>query len=387
MVNFLNRIESALLSKDPFVQHYAVRILKDSYLATPDTLFTALEAFDSGNKTNFPSSILPHIGFMPINENGLRELINRLNNDDENKIWYLQLMSKASTDLLLTFQEQIEPFVNKPYLDNLKEIKKLDDEGLFMELGDIINELENSFNHQLFDLGKRIVKELILRGEIPDWEVENGIRNNLDEHEYMPIEGIYNVFMAGEVRTESVIPDLIKILDKDEGDIVLDEVTKALIKIGTDDVINQVELVALNRSTYYYSIDILAKIKTKSAQQALLRLFNQTDDISMNTLIADALCQHLSVEAIPLVEKLLEDGFDSGMLDLVEPLYVNLVLNEINHPDLPKMKEYLDKEERRINERKQQVDMFASKFHTEKIGRNDLCPCGSGKKYKKCCMK
>lgn len=21
----------------------------------------------------------------------------------------------------------------------------------------------------------------------------------------------------------------------------------------------------------------------------------------------------------------------------------------------------------------------------EKVGRNDLCPCGSGKKYKKCC--
>ena len=23
----------------------------------------------------------------------------------------------------------------------------------------------------------------------------------------------------------------------------------------------------------------------------------------------------------------------------------------------------------------------------DKIGRNDLCPCGSGKKYKKCCGK
>ena len=23
----------------------------------------------------------------------------------------------------------------------------------------------------------------------------------------------------------------------------------------------------------------------------------------------------------------------------------------------------------------------------EKIGRNDLCPCGSGKKFKKCCQK
>jgi uncharacterized protein YchJ len=25
--------------------------------------------------------------------------------------------------------------------------------------------------------------------------------------------------------------------------------------------------------------------------------------------------------------------------------------------------------------------------HDQKIGRNDPCPCGSGKKYKKCCMK
>lgn len=24
---------------------------------------------------------------------------------------------------------------------------------------------------------------------------------------------------------------------------------------------------------------------------------------------------------------------------------------------------------------------------TQKIGRNDLCPCGSGKKYKVCCLK
>ena len=23
---------------------------------------------------------------------------------------------------------------------------------------------------------------------------------------------------------------------------------------------------------------------------------------------------------------------------------------------------------------------------TQKVGRNDPCPCGSGKKYKKCCM-
>jgi preprotein translocase subunit SecA len=29
----------------------------------------------------------------------------------------------------------------------------------------------------------------------------------------------------------------------------------------------------------------------------------------------------------------------------------------------------------------------AMKRTEKKIGRNEPCPCGSGKKYKKCCMK
>jgi preprotein translocase subunit SecA len=26
------------------------------------------------------------------------------------------------------------------------------------------------------------------------------------------------------------------------------------------------------------------------------------------------------------------------------------------------------------------------KYHEEVVGRNELCPCGSGKRFKKCCM-
>jgi preprotein translocase subunit SecA len=29
--------------------------------------------------------------------------------------------------------------------------------------------------------------------------------------------------------------------------------------------------------------------------------------------------------------------------------------------------------------------VMVHKTHTPKVGRNDPCPCGSGKKYKKCC--
>jgi uncharacterized protein YecA (UPF0149 family) len=30
--------------------------------------------------------------------------------------------------------------------------------------------------------------------------------------------------------------------------------------------------------------------------------------------------------------------------------------------------------------------VHGDKEFTEKLGRSDLCPCGSGKRFKKCCM-
>ena len=33
----------------------------------------------------------------------------------------------------------------------------------------------------------------------------------------------------------------------------------------------------------------------------------------------------------------------------------------------------------------QGIDSRTSSASTKKVGRNDPCPCGSGKKYKKCC--
>ncbi|WP_243128256.1 SEC-C metal-binding domain-containing protein [Clostridium niameyense] len=41
-----------------------------------------------------------------------------------------------------------------------------------------------------------------------------------------------------------------------------------------------------------------------------------------------------------------------------------------------------------INEiKKKQKELYNKSYNKQKIGRNDPCPCGSGKKYKKCCMK
>lgn len=36
--------------------------------------------------------------------------------------------------------------------------------------------------------------------------------------------------------------------------------------------------------------------------------------------------------------------------------------------------------------REQLVKEGATQFHRTKIGRNATCPCGSGRKFKKCCI-
>ncbi|MBD7937304.1 hypothetical protein H9655_09695 [Cytobacillus sp. Sa5YUA1] len=110
-----------------------------------------------------------------------------------------------------------------------------------------------------------------------------------------------------------------------------------MIRIGNDTVIKEVEKIALNEN-YIHCIDRLAKIRTDASEKALLRLFEQTKNISIQTVIADALCQQLSIAAIHKVEHLLEEGFDASILELDESLYANLVLQQIDKPYINEMK-------------------------------------------------
>jgi preprotein translocase subunit SecA len=66
-----------------------------------------------------------------------------------------------------------------------------------------------------------------------------------------------------------------------------------------------------------------------------------------------------------------------------EKLYYNMHVAKANWLyDLPEWTAILDDKTRRDIRMKYNQDSRAT---SEKVGRNDPCPCGSGKKYKKCC--
>lgn len=83
------------------------------------------------------------------------------------------------------------------------------------------------------------------------------------------------------------------------------------------------------------------------------------------------------------IETMEEDTAVSLDYDM-EKLYYNMVAAKADWLyELPQWNELLSEEKRKELYRSQKSSNTVVK--DKKIGRNDPCPCGSGKKYKKCC--
>lgn len=68
----------------------------------------------------------------------------------------------------------------------------------------------------------------------------------------------------------------------------------------------------------------------------------------------------------------------------LETLYFNMLDAKAEYLYTLPQWEGIFSEEKRAQIQKQYKESKIVR-NTEKVGRNDLCPCGSGKKYKKCC--
>ncbi|MGM0854989.1 MAG: SEC-C metal-binding domain-containing protein [Bacillota bacterium] len=390
MNRFVERVEPYFLNEDQFVQRYAIEILEDTYLVDGDTFLTGLKAVEREPVSEFSSPVLPYLMYMPLNEDGMIEVINRLNRldkKDDDRLFYTQLLLNADTNLLIAQKNDVKRFVGEIQLAEIVKLPSLTIEELYQELAGITVYLDNdTYSQAHYDHGKRIIKELIKKSGIESWEVQNGLKDHEEEEDGFGFNGIYIIYSVGELREESVVPQLVNLFkDEDESDLLFEEVANALVKIGTEQVVHEVEKVALYGNTFYYTLDALGRIKTKEAEKALLRLFDQTDDITAKTLISDYLCHQLSIEAIPKIEAFIEEGYDEGMLCLEESLYVNCIMNGIDHPKLAAWRRVIEEVDHPSMDG--QPLLVPQLAHTgDKIGRNDPCPCGSGKKYKKCCL-
>ena len=206
---------------------------------------------------------------------------------------------------------------------------------------------------------------------------------------------IFLVQMAGDMRYEPAIPLIIKKFLID-GEILNEACDKALTKIGTDAVIRAVRDTYPQAPNHFrlYSSGILGDIHSDLAVSVGQELLSLELDPDQRTWLAIALVDQFSTEAIDAARTvLLEDPPDFG--DLKPSLVVACKLMAYDVPELNQWERELAELRRSFAGRELPPPVFddlddesdASPTPTSvRTGRNDLCPCGSGKEFKKCCL-
>ena len=212
------------------------------------------------------------------------------------------------------------------------------------------------------------------------------------------------VRLAGEMRFELAIPIIVKKLHE-EGDLLHEECQRALWKIGTDAVIEEVCHSFSERewSNRLWASAVLERIHSDLVVTKCLELLPGQEDPDIRVWLGHALLRQLSYDGIEPIRQLIVRGpLDPEMRGLRKNFLASCKLMEVDFPEMGQWQEdtKTDREENkkfhaeRLGGLAEQVDEFEDHDQEplpppaqQKTGRNDPCPCGSGKKFKKCCMR
>jgi len=343
-------------------------------------------------------------------EETVRELLELIPSPtiDANTKYHLQMVL-LNSDLRL-----LKPYLGELKL-NAKGNKRLQDR---IKMADMTNEeladdfesfVRNSYGKYADAIdsfyGDELVRELSVRRCFnPEHVLQKLEFCNPDDEGY---ETIYYAQLAGEMKLAAAIPQLCSFIGA-EDDLLPVKAGESLVRIGTSAVVTALKDQYLASSAEYYRLcasHVFGNIKLPESEQALLELLPAEENLTYATKLADGLCRLGSAKGFPRVQAMVEEGYDRGYLSLTESLYAYCLISGTEHPSLPQWKREIEAEAQRLAARKAELSQLAKGIssrsaskrlfgfgsgiepyvNTNKVGRNDPCPCGSGKKYKKCC--
>ncbi len=289
-----------------------------------------------------------------------------------------------------------------------------DDDQCWNELGHICAEgvgKDVDFGH-----ASRVVEALARQGGKYTDRILDLLAKEVKDFETDPMALLetYLVDLAGEMRLERAIPLVVKKLHL-VGDVLSEACVDALGKIGTDAAAEAVAEGWQDAEWDYrlYATSALDKIHSDTTVRKCLDLLPHDKELDIRTKLADALLSQYAAEGIEPVREMVERrAYDSMCSDLMRKLVAVSTVVGVTFPEYPIWKreaeERLATQERRMKEmqgffqapakpapppkpapaRDAYLDRKPTPFlRSEKqVGRNDPCPCGSGKKFKKCCM-
>jgi hypothetical protein len=190
---------------------------------------------------------------------------------------------------------------------------------------------------------------------------------------------------------------------------MLETGTDALIRIGGPQVVQIIRdrFAAMPWELRLFAADVLSGVKLPQGEAALIALMEGIADRSLRTKFAIALCEAGVTEpaGLEILYALAKSNrWDTAMTDLRADVFALFTMVGHSVPELSRWRAELDEPKSHRAERaRSHARLFADsgisthaaaapgaparpiRRQAAKVGRNDPCPCGSGKKYKKCC--
>jgi len=412
MIKF-NELKKYITHDDRQVRQFIVEYFVEGHIADQDIMPLLLDAYENDPEKEEASILLYYAARLPQTVETIKRVY-KLQPIDSNAMFHIDnILAYADLELLRQYND-IRPrmeYANK-ILNDRFYLSTIETANLWNELWRYSESGEGNNLHQFnYSYCYLIIDELVQRNDFP----MDKFREKLKQYyppEYSGWDDTFLSYIAGELRLTEAIPFLIDNL-KIDGDFLCEKSAVALAKIGTNEVVRAVYREYLNESRHFriYSSGVLEKTKVSECEEIIIDILAKEKDITLKTMLANALCCQLSVKGIPLVMNLINKGYDTMVVSLEERMYVNCIINGIDRSELPKWRENIKKEELRRKEAKKKFEqgnfniedlknsfeklcdrMKETKKLNElykadyKVGRNDPCPCGSGKKYKKCCL-
>ena len=433
-----DKIKEAILHPDPEIRQRATRYFSDSYSPDPSIMPQVIKAVQTYGREGAYHLIGAS---RDLEQTGasidwvIDELNDERSNDHENYVYNLSMvLVEAEPTLLLPRESAILEarhfleFLHPAFTERLRMLSS-DEATCWRKLEEFCEEAKDKQYTNEVDLGyaRRVVEALARHGKECEARV-HALLAHPGEDRGKGAAGWMRPLvarLAGQAHLESTVPLLVTHLLGDLGDLDNEESAEALARIGTPAVLRAVAEAFPAAEDHFriYANKPLETIHSDLAVEMCLHLLAQEKDERIQMQLASAVLAHFAEEGIEVARRLLlgrEIDFDSR--DLWDSLLETCTLTGARFPEYDEWlaRRRREKEEHRKTVKELEgdptrlmlyaVEKLAGKKAPEvaqtlsgppaprlslppappsrarqKIGRNERCPCGSGKKFKHCC--
>ena len=336
--------------------------------------------------------------------------------------WLLDALTSADPVLLKAHEDDIRDLeaVDEDVLEAVEErilLHGFTAEKLWQELEEFCehNKTEDYLTDEDIDFAHRLVEAMGRHFAVFDAKVLEILAQDIKDYSDNPTLWMEPciVRLAGDLRLQQAIPLIVKKLHEDD-DLFDCDCIRSLKQIGTDAVADALadEFREAERGFRVASAEIFEKIHSDRSVERCLALLEWEEILEIKCRLAQSALMNFADEAVePARQLVLNNELNPDVIEVRSDLLVASTLIGIELPEGEQWREdakhdvefrkkwyaehyrgyaddeeYLDDDDDDYDEEPlSSPDTIVSE--KRKIGRNDPCPCGSGRKYKKCCLK